>query len=143
MFSDEETVTIYIFGVLSEFKSVKSIYKFTKNFLLEWFPHLPSYEGFLFRLNNLNQLFPELSKFILQNNKFKLNSNLPQPFILVNSLPIVLAKGFRAHKCNTAKDISSIGYCSSKNLFYFGLKLHLTALFQNNGSVKNFVSELN
>ncbi|APJ02640.1 transposase [Silvanigrella aquatica] len=44
----------------------------------------------------------------------------------------MLAKGFRAHKCNTAKDISSVGYCSSKNLFYFGLKLHLTALFQNN-----------
>lgn len=132
LFSDEETVTIYIFGILSEFKNIKSIYKFTKNFLLEWFPHLPSYEGFLFRLNNLNQLFPELSNFLLQNNKFKLNSNLSQPFILVDSLPIVLAKGFRAHKCNTAKDISSVGYCSSKDLFYFGLKLHLTALFQNN-----------
>ena len=44
----------------------------------------------------------------------------------------MIAKGFLAHKCNTAKDISSVGYCSSKNLFYFGLKLHLTALFQRN-----------
>ena len=83
-------------------------------------------------LNNLNQLFPEFSNFLLQNNKFKLYSNLSQPFILIDSLPIVLAKGFRAHKCNTAKDISSLGFCSSKDLFYFGLKLHLTALFQNN-----------
>lgn len=43
-----------------------------------------------------------------------------------------MAKGFRDHKCNTAKEISSVGFCSSKNLFYFGLKLHLTALFKNN-----------
>ena len=68
MFTDEETITIYIFGVLKELKNVKAIYKFTKDFLNEWFPHLPSYEGFLFRLNKLNQIFPELSNFILKNN---------------------------------------------------------------------------
>ena len=50
LFTDEETITIFIFGILNDHKNVKSIYKFTKNFLLEWFPHLPSYEGFLFRL---------------------------------------------------------------------------------------------
>ncbi|WGL61551.1 transposase [Pigmentibacter sp. JX0631] len=50
----------------------------------------------------------------------------------MDSLPIVLAKGFRAHKCNTAKEISSVGFCSSKNPYYFELKLHLTALFKNN-----------
>ena len=44
----------------------------------------------------------------------------------------MLTKGFRAHKCNTTIDISSVGYCSSKNLFYFGLKLHLTAFFKSN-----------
>jgi len=130
-FTDEETVTIYIFGILNELKNIKSIFKFTKNFLSEWFPNLPSYDGFLFRLNNLNHLFPELSKFLLQNKKFKLNSNSNKPYVLIDSLPIILAKGFRAHKCNTAKEISSIGFCSSKNLFYFGLKLHLTALFKN------------
>ena len=43
-----------------------------------------------------------------------------------------MAKGFRAHKCNTAKEIFLVDFCSSKNLFYFGLKLHLTALFKNN-----------
>jgi len=43
----------------------------------------------------------------------------------------MLTTGFRAHKCNTANDISSIGYCSSKNKFYYGLKLHLAALFRN------------
>jgi uncharacterized protein (DUF2344 family) len=61
----------------------------------------------------------------------QLSSNSTQLFILIDSLPIIITKGFRAHKCNTAKDISSVGYCSSKNIFYFGLKLHLTALFKN------------
>jgi hypothetical protein len=132
LFTDEETVTIYIIRILNELKNIKSIFKFTKNFLSEWFPNLPSYEGFLFILNNLNHLFPELSKFLLQNKKFILNSIFSKPFILVDSLPIILAKSFRAHECNTAKEISSVGFCSSKNLFYFGLKLHLTALFKNN-----------
>ena len=61
----------------------------------------------------------------------QLSSNSTQLFILIDSLPIIITKGFRAHKCNTAKDISSVGYCSSKNLYYFGLKLHLIALFKN------------
>jgi hypothetical protein len=130
LFTDEECITIYIFGILRNLKTVKSIHYFTKNFLSEWFPHLPSYQGFLFRLNNLNQLFLEFSNIILKNKKFKVDSNFSKPFILVDSLPIMVTTGFRAHKCNTAKDISSIGYCSSKNLFYYGLKLHLTALFQ-------------
>jgi hypothetical protein len=43
LLTDEETITIYIFGVLKELKNVKTIYKFTKDFLNEWFPHLPSY----------------------------------------------------------------------------------------------------
>ena len=46
--NSEETVTIYIFGILNELKNIKSIFKFTKNFLSECFPNLPSYEGFLF-----------------------------------------------------------------------------------------------
>ena len=49
LFTDEETITIYIYGILNGQKNVKSIFNFTKNFLSEWFPQLSSYEGFLFR----------------------------------------------------------------------------------------------
>ncbi|RDB35694.1 MAG: hypothetical protein DCC88_08685, partial [Spirobacillus cienkowskii] len=68
-------VTIYIFGVLMKQKNIKDIFNFTKNFIPNWFPHLPSYEGFLSRLNSLSKLFPELANFILNNNKFKILFN--------------------------------------------------------------------
>ncbi len=126
-FTDEEAISIYIFGILQNQKTVKSIHDFTKNFLANWFPNLPSYEGFLFRLNNLDQVFPELSTKLLQDEKFNQHQNNSEKLIVVDSLPIMMAKNSRAYKCRTAKDIASIGYCSSKDTYYYGLKLHLIA----------------
>jgi hypothetical protein len=131
LFTDEEVITIYIFGILNGLKNVKSIFKFIKRFLFDWFPYLSSYEGFLFRLNSLNNVFPELVKFLLKNDKFKNAFNSAENITLVDSLPIMLTKNSRAYKCKTANDISSIGYCSSKETYYYGLKLHLIATFRN------------
>jgi uncharacterized protein YlbG (UPF0298 family) len=69
-FTDEEAITIYIFGILQNLKTVKSIHHFTKNYLSHWFPKFPSYEGFLFRINNLENVFPELSNKLLHDDKF-------------------------------------------------------------------------
>lgn len=131
LFTDEEVITIYIFGILNGLKNIKSIFDFTKNFLSEWFPQLPSYEGFLFRLNSLNSVFPELTKFLLNADKFKTTSYSAENITLVDSLPIMITKNSRAYKCNTANDISSVGYCSSKKTYYYGMKLHLIASFKN------------
>jgi len=131
LFTDEEVITIYTFGILNGLKNVKSIFKFIKNFIFEWFPHLPSYEGFLFRLNSLNLDFPELVKFLLKDDKFKNIFNSLENITLVDSLPIMLTKNSRAYKCKTANDISSVGYCSSKETYYYGLKLHLIATYRN------------
>ncbi len=131
LFTDEEVITIYIFGILNGLKNVKSIFKYIKNFLFDWFPYLPSYEGFLFRLNSLNNVFPELVKFLLKNDKFKIAFNSEENITLVDSLPIMLTKNSRSYKCKTANDISSIGYCSSKETYYYGLKVHLIATFRN------------
>jgi hypothetical protein len=131
LFTDEEVITIYIFGILSGLKNNKLIYDFTKNFLSRWFPKLPSYEGFLFRINSLNSVLPELVKFLLNADKFKMTSNSLENIILVDSLPIMITKNSRAYKCKTANDISNIGYCSSKETYYYGMKLHLIASFRN------------
>ena len=47
-FTYEEAISIYIFGILRNHKTVKAIHDFTKNFLANWFPKLPSYEDFYF-----------------------------------------------------------------------------------------------
>ncbi|RDB36726.1 MAG: hypothetical protein DCC88_03625 [Spirobacillus cienkowskii] len=56
-------------------KNIKFVFRFTKNFIPNWLPRLPSYEGFLSRLNSLSKLFSELTHFILKNNKFKINAS--------------------------------------------------------------------
>jgi len=131
LFTDEETITIYIFGILNDLKNVKSIFNFTKKYLSPWFPFMPSYEGYLSRLNALNMLFHELSNFLLKNNKFNPDLQSSINITLVDSLPIMLTKASRAYKCKTASDISSVGYCSSKDTYYYGLKLHLIATYRN------------
>jgi hypothetical protein len=105
-FTDEEAITIYIFGILQNLTSVKSIHYFTKNFLPDWFPKLPSYKGFLFRINNLEKVFPELANKLLQNEKFNSNNLQSKKIVVVDSLPIMMAKNYRAHKCKTACDIA-------------------------------------
>ena len=43
-------------------------------------------------------------------------------------MPIMLAKGQRASRASVASDrLASVGYCSSKNTFFHGVKLHVVA----------------
>lgn len=46
-----------MFGVLNGHSQVKAIYQYTQRHLHEWFPALPSYEGFVQRLNKISHLF--------------------------------------------------------------------------------------
>jgi hypothetical protein len=47
---------------------------------------------------------------------------------IVDSMPIMLAKGNRASQAAVASErIVDVGYCSSKDTFYHGVKLHVVA----------------
>jgi hypothetical protein len=59
-FTDEEVLTIYLFGLWQQLRTLQAIDRYTRMHLLEWFPHLPSYGGFVQRLNRLSDLFPAL-----------------------------------------------------------------------------------
>ena len=43
---------------------------------------------------------------------------------LVDSMPIVTCKG-KNREGKVAKEITSKGYCSTKNMYYYGMKLHV------------------
>ncbi len=53
-------MTIFFFGHLNSLFQKKAIYKFTLNYWNQWFPHLPSYQTFCYRLNLLEQTFQAL-----------------------------------------------------------------------------------
>ena len=56
-FSDEECITVYLWGISQRRFEQKMIYEYTKNHLSKWFPKLPSYQAFSDRLNQLAPAF--------------------------------------------------------------------------------------
>ena len=118
--TDQEIMTIYLFSVQEEQRfSVKHIHKYACDYLLEWFPKLGSYAGFSNRLNQLSEAFrcfvTSLVEEFLPSDCFSNQS-------LLDSMPIITCSGKRNGK--VAKELTDKGYCSTKSLYYYGVKLH-------------------
>ncbi len=124
-FTDEELITAYIFGILYKQYEIKGIYDYIKSHWNDWFPSLPSYQAFNFRLNRLESVFPKLVECILEGKSN--HSEILKDIGLLDSCPIILAKSPRCDKAKVGKKegFADKGYCSSKKIFYHGVKLHI------------------
>jgi len=121
-FTDQEIMTIYLFGIHQNQTKVKHIYAYTRQHLLDWFPKLPSYEAFSNRLNKLSGAFELLTQEAINKGRNQLTFTLES---VIDSMPIIVAGNSRSSSAKTAKEICAKGYCSSKGMYYHGLKLHL------------------
>jgi hypothetical protein len=125
VFTDEEVMTVYIFGIIQNFSKSKHIYKYTKRYLSEWFPLMPSYQAFNDRLNKLHCCFEVLVQSInftaLQGLEFKNEK-------VIDSVPIIVTGKSRSSSAKVAGQLCNKGYCSSKQMYYYGLKLHVTGI---------------
>lgn len=125
-FSDEEAMTVYLYGILRKYKEVKDIYNYTKDHLLDWFPNLPSYAKFNERLNRLNNVFSFLAQ--QASEQISLPDWLLESQTLVDavvdSMPIILAIRGRSGSAKVAREVANKGKCASKGFYYHGLKLH-------------------
>jgi hypothetical protein len=118
-FSDEEVITLYLFGIMGKQRDIKSIYTQAQRYLGDWFPKLPSYTAYVQRLNRLAACFPALFESFCP-------AQAPMNIAgLVDSFPIVMAQRSRRYRAKVAPEYASWGYCSSKQLHYYGVKLHL------------------
>lgn len=125
-FTDEEIITLYLFGVSQGRTEIKAIYNFTRDHLSDWFPQLCSYEAFAHRLNQISDAFILLSQMILEGQESENLSFLKT--IVIDSMPIVLANAKRSQEAKVAKEeIADKGYCASKDMYYHGVKLHVVA----------------
>ena len=124
-FTDEEVMTIYIFCILSGHQVIKHMHQFVYAHLRMWFPYLSKYSTFNHRLNFLMEEFEEFSKEFIKNFHDKLHHQ--ENLLVLDSMPIILAKGSRARKAKVANNLANFGYCASKKLFYHGVKFHLFA----------------
>ncbi len=124
-FTDEEVMTVYIFGITQKFSKVKHIYSYTKRHLSDWFPLLPSYQAFNERLNKLHSCFGLLVQSIslkaLQDVEFRHEK-------VIDSVPIIVTGKSRSSSAKVAAQLCSKGYCSSKQMYYYGLKLHVAGV---------------
>ena len=123
-FSDEEVIVIYLFGVIDGYQTVKKMYKYADRHLRDWFPNLPSYVAYIQRLNKVSDIFPALIEEIQSEN----NVN-PNAAMLIDSFPVIMAKQGRRFNAKVAPQIASSGYCSTKKLYFYGVKVHVAGRY--------------
>jgi hypothetical protein len=124
-FTDQEIMTIYLFaGHCQKYFQIKDIYNFASEYLSSWFPKLPSHQTFNLRLNRLSAVFGILSERLISSF---MPADCDKGISLVDSLPIITCAG-RNRQGKVAVEITTKGYCSTKNMYYYGLKLHALTL---------------
>jgi hypothetical protein len=116
-------MTVYLFCISQEQRTkIKQIYNFADQYLRSWFPKLPSYAAFNNRINRLSEAFRLLMASLLQTRQ-PLDCSAHES--LLDSLPVITCSGKRVGK--VAIELTDKGYCSTKSLYYYGLKLHTLA----------------
>src|SRR5215203_2408598 len=125
-FTDQELITIYLFGHFQGHFSQNRIYNYITGHFSDWFPDLPSYQAFNHRLNGLGEslkvLVFELMSYLPAKDEF-----YAQADSVIDSLPIMLAVRSRAGGAKVATEIANVGYCASKDVYYHGVKIHTLA----------------
>ena len=125
-FTDEECITIYIWGIIQQKFNVKAIYEFIKDYYRDWFPNLPSYQAFNKRICYLNDTFRALAELFLVN----IPDNCEIKTHLMDSMPIIVANSKRCNRAKSAFELCDVGYCASKGIYFYGTKLHVAAQSQ-------------
>ena len=91
IFTDQELLTVYLFcGAYQQYFKIKDIYTFTKEYLLSWFPDLPSYQTFNYRLNLIPEAISELVRQLIHSFKPQDCDSMKS---LVDSMPIITCAG--------------------------------------------------
>ncbi|MDO5977071.1 transposase [Flavivirga jejuensis] len=98
---------------------MNKIHQFAQEYLLEWFPDLGSYQAFNNRLNRISCVMNSLVETLLNEFVPKVYS---RNYSVLDSMPIITCSGKRAGKI--ASEITDKGYCSTKSMYYYGMKLH-------------------
>ena len=81
-------------------------------------------------MNKLNTVFVPLIALILEQEMVDRTENEMlffenQILNVVDSMPIIVAKGSRSYSAKVAPELCDRGYCASKKMTYHGLKLHV------------------
>jgi len=124
LFSDEELLTMYLFGHLQGLTTQRHIYDYIHHHWREWFPALPAYQSVNCRLNELTPAFELLIEQLLVSGAWQIGASDDR---LIDSVPVMLARGTRANRGRVAPELADTGFCATKQQHYRGVKLHFIA----------------
>jgi len=119
-FTDEECMTVYLWGIIRQKYEVKAIYQYIKDYYDDWFPKLPSYQAFNKRVGYLADAFKALADRFMR----RLDITPELNDYVIDSMPIVVANNRRSGTARVAPELCNKSYCASKGMFYYGVKLH-------------------
>jgi hypothetical protein len=129
-FTDEEVMTIYLVGTMEGKRTKKQIYEHAKQYWHDLFPRLPSYVAFVQRINRLADVFPAFVEWLQGLLPKALFSQ--EHYRLMDSMPVILAQRGRRFHAKVAPELADKnGYCATKKLHYYGVKLHLLGSAQS------------
>lgn len=124
VFTDQELITIWFFAHLNGFSQKKQMHTFIKNYWFDWFPQLPAYQTFVYRLNQLEPSFQTCGKILSARLRAKC---APETDQIIDSFPVMLAQNGHSYTARVAREIANVGYCAAKKTRFHGVRLHVTA----------------
>ncbi len=122
-FTDQELITTFLFSLAyCQMRTLKACYEHLDNYYRDWFPTLPSYQAYVNRLNRLASVFPVLVSRLYTDSRSEQQTEQLLGMMLTDSMPIMTCSGIRRGK--VARHLTDYGYCATKKLKYYGVKLH-------------------
>src|SRR5262245_28322983 len=99
LFTDQVLLTIWFFSHFNGYYEKKQMHNFIRHYWLTWFPHLPAYQTFVLRLNQLEASLQTFGAVFLVS----LQTQQP-PYLdhLVDSFPVMLAQHGHSYRARVA-----------------------------------------
>lgn len=120
-FTDQELITIWLFAHLNDKFRKKQMHEFIKQYWSDWFPRLPGYQTFVFRLNQLEPSFQTFGQVLLG---LLTDSKTTEIDSIIDSMPVMLAANGHSYSARVAREIAEIGFCAAKKTRFHGVRLH-------------------
>ena len=100
------------------------MHTFIKNYWFDWFPRLPAYQTFVYRLNQLESSFQTFGKVFSALLHQKCAPEVDQ---IIDSFPVMLASNGHSYRARVARERANVGYCAAKKTRFHGVRLHVSA----------------
>ena len=128
--TDEEIVAIYLYSLSVGNYTVELIDAYADRHLREFFPKLAGSNAFRNRLNRLGSAMTELCRNLIEKSDQKF-TEIELKWV-VDSLPIIMAGPQRSNRAKVASELADKQYCASKDLYFYGVKLHIVGIIRTN-----------